>query len=197
MVKSRLYGESTLRGKLLSMVSKYKVGAAALWLAAALPAYAGQAPLANLAAAAPTDAGLNVTVPTGGCTKKADFEVSAQPPSKGAARIEIRRLKIDYCKGNFPDGLKLSFTWDELKLPAGTKLTVVNKVEGRPAQPQEPRQVSVKPHKKFKKKCKRKTHGKRCKARHLRHRVHKAHAAHHRHRGTHGRHHRPHLRNHH
>jgi hypothetical protein len=176
------------------MICKFRVGAGVLWLAAALPAYAGQAPLADLVAAEPTEAGLNVTVPTGGCTKKADFEVSAQPPSKGPARIEIRRLKNDYCKGNFPDGIKLSFTWDELKLPSGTKLTVANKVEGSVAQPQEARRVSVKAHKKFKKKCKRKAHGKRCKARHLRHRVHKVHAANHHHRGTHRRHHRHHTR---
>lgn len=174
------------------MVLKYKLGAGVLWLAAALPAYAGPAPLANLVAAEPTDAGLNVTVPTGGCTKKADFELRAQPPSKGASRIEIRRLKNDYCKGNFPDGLKLSFTWDELKLPAGTKLTVANKIEGATAQPQEARQVSMKPHKKFKKKCKRRARGKRCKAHHLRHRAHKAHAAYHQHRRTHWRHHRRH-----
>ncbi len=127
------------------MVSKYKVAASAACLFFAVEARAAEAPLADIVAAEPTDAGINVTVPTGGCTKKADFQVASQPAAKGEARIEIHRLKSDYCKGNFPDGLKLLFTWDDLKLPAGTKLKLGNAVATHVAQPKEEREASVAP----------------------------------------------------
>jgi len=86
------------------------------------------APLAELLAAETTAAGLNVTVPTGGCTQKSDFDVTSRALAHGGASIEIRRLREDSCKGNFPDGLKLVFTWDDLKLPGPTKLTIKNRI---------------------------------------------------------------------
>jgi hypothetical protein len=157
------------------MHTRYWVAAGAACLFVAADARAAEAPLADIMAAKPGDAGIDVTVPTGGCTKKADFEVAAQPAVKGAARIEIRRLKSDFCKGNFPDGLKLSFTWDDLRLPAGTKLKLANAVAGQAVEPQEVRKVSVAVPKKFKKRCKRSSRGKRwCKARHVKRYAHKA-----------------------
>ena len=96
----------------------------ACFLLAASSAAAKDAPLAQLKAAEPTEGGLSVTVPTGGCTDKADFTISAKRDADGTASVEIKRLKPDDCKGNFPRGLKLLFSWTELKLPAGTKLNV-------------------------------------------------------------------------
>jgi hypothetical protein len=148
------------------MVVKIGVAASAACLLIAVQASAAETPLADLMAAEPTEAGVNVTVSTGGCTKKADFEVAAQPAAQGAAKVEIRRLKSDYCKGFFPDGIKFLFTWDDLKLPAGTKLTLANPVAGHAAQATEVRKASVVATKKFKKRCKRSARGKRwCKAR--------------------------------
>lgn len=143
------------------MVLKLKLAAGAVCLVLCAQAHAEQPPLAELMSVEPVETGINVTVPTGGCTKKADFEVSASQASKGAAKIEIRRLRRDSCKGYFPDGLKLLFTWDDLKLPAGTKLTVANLAPNRSAPPQATAKVS---HKKFMKPCKRS----KAKARHRR-----------------------------
>jgi hypothetical protein len=168
------------------MVMKFKIAAGAVCLILTAEAHAAEAPLADLMAAEPNDGGINVTVPTGGCTKKGDFAVSTRPVTQGAARIEFKRLKPDYCKGNFPEGIKLSFTWDDLKLPAGTKLTVTNPVADQPALPKAVRKAS---HRKLKTLCTRSKRGKRhCKAH--RHIAHKA--AHHRHR-SHSRH-RHHIR---
>lgn len=102
------------------------------------PAAAGESaatatpPPEELISAKETPAGIDVTVPTGGCTKKADFQVSSSPIENGEAAIEFYRLRRDTCKGNFPDGLKLQFSWAELKLPEGTKLSVRNPVEPPP-----------------------------------------------------------------
>ncbi|MFZ1109163.1 MAG: hypothetical protein WAN43_12585 [Rhodomicrobium sp.] len=145
------------------MVVNYRVAASAACLLIAVQARAAETPpLADLLAAKPTDAGIDVTVTTGGCTKKADFAVSAQPPAQGAAKVEIRRLKSDWCKGNFPDGIKLTFTWEELKLPAGTKLSLANPVAGQAAQAAETRKASVAAPRKFKKRCKRRARHARC-----------------------------------
>ncbi len=120
-----------MRIRLKNMIRKKVVMACGCLLLATQLTMA--APLADLISAEPAEGGLSVTVPTGGCTAKTDFEVSAQPAPHGAARIEIRRLKDDNCKGNFPAGLKLLFTWSDLKLPSGTRLIVKN------LQPQNPR----------------------------------------------------------
>jgi len=111
------------------MVAKHAVITCTCVLLSTSGAMAEGAPLAELKAAETTGAGISVTVATGGCTEKSDFEAGAQPAAKGAANVEIRRLKRDDCKGNFPAGLKLLFTWNELKLPAGTKLHVKNPME--------------------------------------------------------------------
>ena len=42
--------------------------------------------------------------------------------------IELHRMYRDTCKGNFPEGLKLQFTWADIKLPKGTNVTVKNRV---------------------------------------------------------------------
>ncbi len=85
--------------------------------------------LDRIVSAEPSPTGIAVTVPTGGCTKKADFEVSSSPAGAGKATIELHRTKPDTCKGNFPDGLKLQYTWAELNLPEGTQLSVKNPAE--------------------------------------------------------------------
>jgi hypothetical protein len=84
--------------------------------------------LAELLAAEPTRDGLTLTVPTGGCTKKSDFELISSPINRGGAVVEVRRPVPDFCKGNFPDGIKLAFSWAELKLPVHTKISVKNPV---------------------------------------------------------------------
>ena len=76
-----------------------------------------------------TPAGIAVTVATGGCTRKADFEVTSSAVSGGKATVELRRTKPDTCKGNFPDGLKLQYTWAELNIPEGTQLSLKNPLE--------------------------------------------------------------------
>lgn len=113
------------------MVVKYVAAACAGVLIATSPALAESAPVAEVISSEANDTGVNITVPTGGCTSKADFEVSTHPGTGGVTDVQIRRLKPDRCKGNFPAGIKLQFTWGDLKVPAGTRLAVTNPVEAR------------------------------------------------------------------
>jgi Fe-S cluster assembly iron-binding protein IscA len=96
-----------------------------LLAAAGLPAMAAQE-LEKIISSEPAPTGITVTVATGGCTEKADFQVSSSPGADGKTSIELKRTKADSCKGNFPDGLKLHYTWAELKLPDGTQVAVKN-----------------------------------------------------------------------
>jgi hypothetical protein len=115
---------------LLSVHYKSFALALTLVLLARCPCAAAAPPdLEEVLAAEPTAEGIAVTVLTGGCTEKSDFAVSSSPIQNGQASLEFRRLYRDTCKGFFPEGLKLQFTWADLKLPEGTKLTVKNPIE--------------------------------------------------------------------
>jgi len=85
--------------------------------------------LERLLSAKPTKKGLTLTVSTGGCTEKADFQITSHRTGSRVASIEVRRLTPDACKGNFPDGMTLSFSWKELKLPKKTTISIKNPVE--------------------------------------------------------------------
>src|SRR5262249_5630707 len=65
---------------------------------------------------------------TGGCTNKTDFAVSSEVSKEGKVIIELRRTKPDDCKGNFPEGLKLNFTWSELQLSQHDKISFKNPI---------------------------------------------------------------------
>ncbi len=163
---------------LLSVHFKSFALALALLLLARGPCTAAASPdLEEVMAVEATNAGVTLTVPTGGCTQKSDFEVSSSPIKNGQASVEFRRLFRDTCKGFFPEGLKLQFTWADLKLPEGTKLTVKNPIEP-------PLGVLVQP-----KKIKRHHHSKPRHKRMHRHRGHhaKVHARAHRRTSIHAR----------
>lgn len=184
------------------MVVKYVMAACTGVMLAASPARSETAPLAEIMASEPNEAGVNVTVPTGGCTTKADFTVSTHAGKNGVTDVEIRRPKRDACKGNFPAGIKVQFTWGDLKVPAGTKIAVKNPIEARAsvlqlrgkaaAQPETATEkkatVAKKAKKKVAKRCLRsklRKHGCTVKAakRHVRRgKLHKLRAHHHRHR---------------
>jgi hypothetical protein len=120
-----------------------------VFLCAAIPlsfgpiAKAESVALETLLAAKPTKSGLTLTVSTGGCTKKSDFEIASHRIRKGVASIEARRLMPDVCKGNFPDGMKLSFTWAELKVPKKTKILIRNPIERQGRSARNHRSTSV------------------------------------------------------
>jgi|SRR5208337_3676963 len=75
-----------------------------------------------------TKMGVTLTVWTGGCTKKSDFEIMSRRLKKRVVSIEVRRLAPDVCKGNFPDGVKLLFSWSELRAPNRTKILLRNPI---------------------------------------------------------------------
>jgi hypothetical protein len=61
-------------------------------LAAALCPAAASQELERVIASEPTPSGITITVATGGCAKKADFEIASSPVTDGKASIELLSL---------------------------------------------------------------------------------------------------------
>lgn len=62
-----------------------------------------------------TDEGVSFRVKTGGCTRKEHFRLDP-PGTESDHAIALRRDVPDHCKGNFPEGIEIQFTFEELGL---------------------------------------------------------------------------------
>lgn len=60
------------------------------------------------------DEQVEINVPTNGCTEKNSFSVKVD----GSGKVELRRVEPDPCKGWFPSGEWVAYTWSELGLDA-------------------------------------------------------------------------------
>jgi hypothetical protein len=67
---------------------------------------------------------LTVRADSNGCTDSTHFEVSVVAGEPAA--ITLRRVAPDLCKALVPDGVVLSWTYDELELEAGGAARLVN-----------------------------------------------------------------------
>ena len=57
---------------------------------------------------------VEINVPTNGCTGKDSFSVKVDE----AGKVELRRVEPDHCKGWFPSGEWVTYSWSELGLDA-------------------------------------------------------------------------------
>ena len=71
--------------------------------------------------------GVEVTVPTGGCTEKSHFRLR---PVEGAGEtiLFFDRMIRDRCKGNFPEGTRLEFSWKEIGIAPHRPVTLGNPI---------------------------------------------------------------------
>ena len=121
--------------------------AAALFLTAALPgcsalqqlAGSSRAPQEDLpgqiepvhAAAIARDQAV-FWVTSNGCTAKEDI-MPVVRASSGGPIITLRRIKEDRCREAQPDGESISWSFDELGIPSGSRLSVDNPYQMPPA----------------------------------------------------------------
>jgi hypothetical protein len=77
------------------------------------------------------EGGLEVRVPTGGCTSKGDFGIEKNTVGTNHNFITIIRNREDFCKGYFPEGTLLHFSWAELGLNLHEGFSVTNTVDPR------------------------------------------------------------------
>ena len=64
-------------------------------------------------------------VSSNGCTQKADLTPVVRP-ARGGAVITLRRLKEDRCSDPRPEGVEVSWSFQELGLQPGARVTVEN-----------------------------------------------------------------------
>lgn len=64
-------------------------------------------------------------VSSNGCTRKADLTPVVRPARDGAV-ITLRRLKEDSCGEPLPQGVEISWSFQELGLEPGARVTVEN-----------------------------------------------------------------------
>lgn len=71
-------------------------------------------------------------VTSNGCTTKADIMPVVRPSNEGPI-ITLRRIREDRCAETQPEGASISWTFDELGLPSGSRLSVDNPYQMPPA----------------------------------------------------------------
>jgi hypothetical protein len=71
-------------------------------------------------------------VTSNGCTTKADILPVVRDSNEGPI-ITLRRIKEDRCRDAQPDGASLSWSFEELGLPSGSRLSVDNPYQMPPA----------------------------------------------------------------
>ena len=64
-----------------------------------------------------------MTAASNGCTSKADFAADVDH-DHGVYEVEFERIKPDHCKAYIPEGVKLSWTYQELDIPPGARVVV-------------------------------------------------------------------------
>ncbi len=87
--------------------------------------FAQQQNLEEIFLANPNNEGIEITVYTGGCTDKSDFNIIVEKAESNKISL-IRKIK-DNCKANIPP-LPIQFTWEDLKLLKNSKLIIANPI---------------------------------------------------------------------
>lgn len=95
-----------------------------LALTAATGAFAGESE--RILGYSQSAEGITYQVTSGGCTEKADFEV--QQLETYPVQLKLVRNEPDFCEAYFPYGTKITFTWEELGLSAGTRAIMANQL---------------------------------------------------------------------
>ena len=63
-----------------------------------------------------------------GCTDRSFFDVRVYDEDDDAFEVGLRRTRTDHCKAYNPEGTTVSWTFQELGIPADAEVTVLNRV---------------------------------------------------------------------
>lgn len=74
---------------------------------------------------------LIVRVASNGCTKAESFDVDVDKRASEHYVVQVDRKKPDLCKAYLPDGVSLTFTFEELEIPAGALVRLANPLRTR------------------------------------------------------------------
>lgn len=71
---------------------------------------------------------ITIRIDSNGCTTKESLEADVDQDGKNEYEIAFDRLKEDRCRAYLPDGITLTYTYDELDIPEGAYVRVLNKI---------------------------------------------------------------------
>ena len=76
------------------------------------------------------DTDVTIRMDSNGCTNKDTVEASVDQDGKNEYEIAFDRIKEDNCRAFFPDGVELTWSYEELEIPAGAYVRVLNDIGG-------------------------------------------------------------------
>ena len=68
---------------------------------------------------------------TRGCTSRSDFDVSVKQYHQDVYTVSISREEMDRCEQDIPWGIQLGFGFEELGVPSGGQIVVLNPLDDR------------------------------------------------------------------
>jgi len=68
-----------------------------------------------------------------GCTARSDFTLHVSHSATDVYSVSLERARADICAGQVPGGVQLGFGFDELGVPVGGRVIVVNPLAGSEA----------------------------------------------------------------
>ena len=73
---------------------------------------------------------VTIRIDSNGCTNKETIAASVDQDGRNEYEIAFDRVKEDNCRAYFPNGIELTWTYDELDIPEGAYVRVLNDVAG-------------------------------------------------------------------
>lgn len=70
-------------------------------------------------------------VTSNGCTDQSYFDVDVDRRGEGRYDVTIERREADKCRALLQDGVELTWTFDELRIPEGADVRIGNQVRRR------------------------------------------------------------------
>ena len=76
------------------------------------------------------DTGVTIRMDSNGCTNKETVEASVDQDGRNEYEIGFDRTREDNCRAYFPNGVELTWSYDELGIPEGAHVRVLNDIAG-------------------------------------------------------------------
>jgi len=73
---------------------------------------------------------VTVRMDSNGCTNKETVDVDVDQDGRNEYELAFERIKEDHCKAYFPNGVELTWTYEELGIPTGAYVRVLNDIGG-------------------------------------------------------------------
>ena len=74
------------------------------------------------------DDAVHFRVTSNGCTDKSFFDIDVTRRSSSSFSVELDRVRRDNCEADMPDGVQVTYTFQELGIPSGASVRVRNAV---------------------------------------------------------------------